>query len=812
MRKDPALEDQNKGPGEESSSAAARRVPAWLTSALSPLFAALLLALILVTLPRLPLGADDDSSWSAVLDYAHQKGLQFGTEITFSYGPLGFLVTPYWSPSVPRLRVDTDIALALIVAAGVCLSVWRTGVLWRSISIISFTLLAANADPRSELLIFAGLLCWGLLCVTCCGPPLVFAATAFTVLAVFASLAKMTLLIPAALSVAALTGLFMLSGRARMAIGLMLGYGSLFVLWWMMLGQSLTNLALFLARGFLISSGYSQTMWADPFPSMRLPGVLMVLFTGAVIGVRGWAAATNSERHASWRRVVLLSWLLGLLFIVWKHGFVRAGRDHLVVFLALAPSMALILDSLRGERPPVRLYTRALGMACTVTALVAFNWLFGGQLKAFIGRPFLLAVTHARSLIAPSQYARTMSDLQEAERQAMQLPKLRAKAGKAPIDVFGCNQAYAVFNEMNFRPRPVFQSYAAYSALLMNINEQFYFSKSAPEWVLFRLTPIDQRFPALEDATVLRDLLINYYPTDLEDPFLFFKAKQQPVAPNLTLIKEGVVRPGEMIGLKEYGNANLWLELKVEPTAIGHARSFLYHPAEIRLTTWHQSATMHRAGFHAPAPMLAAGFLASPLLLDNRDVINFCAGKPIIRPAGYSIEFESGKGYWNQNIAFRVYRIENQLGNSASPELARLLDFPGFETAPTEVVARKQSFITVAGKPALFLPADGFMRYVLAPGAKSIYGNYGFAPAAYVLGGATEGAEFRIEQELPDGSLRLLDSRILRPTTNPADRGLKSFSVTCPGTGARKLLLRALPLATTMSPSDVTCWSEIGVR
>ena len=746
------------------------------------------------------------------MDYAHQEGLQFGTDIAFSYGPLGFLITPYWSPSVPWLRIGTDIALALGAAAGICLAVWRTGLLWRCITLGTFTLLAANADPRSELLVFTGLLCWGLLCLACTDGPLIFALIGFTALAVFASLAKMTLLLAAALSLGALTGWFFLHGKFRIALGLLLSCLAICVVTWMLLGQNLANLVSFLAHGFVISYGYTQTMWADPFPSMLTPGILIVVLTASVIGVRSWTVATSKERLHFWPRTVLLIWLLGLLFVIWKHGFVRAGRDHLVVFLTLAPSMTLLLESLQCERPMVRLYTRGLGIACAITALLAFNWLYGGQPKAFVGRPFLLAVTHARNLLAPAQYARTMVDLQEAERQANQLPKLRAKAGKASVDVFGCNQAYAVFNDMNYRPRPVFQSYAAYSASLMNLNEQFYFSKSAPDSVLFRLTPIDQRFPALEDATLLRDLLINYHPVDLEDPFLFFQPKPQSVTPNLTAIKEGIVRPGELIGLQDYGHANLWLEVKVEPTALGQARSFLYHPSEIMLTAWHQSKSTQKATFRAPAPMLAAGFVASPLLLDNRDVLNLCAGKPVIRPTAYSIEFGSGKYFWSQNIAFRLFRIESQLGNSAPPELARLLDFPGFETAPAEVVASRQSFITVAGKPALFLPPDGFMRYVLPPGAKSIFGNYGFAPAAYVLGGATEGAEFRIEQEMPDGSLRRLHSKVLRPTTNLEDRGMKSFLVTCPGTGSRKLLLRALLLAAGISPSDVTCWSEIGIR
>jgi hypothetical protein len=817
-RKDSPLASQTGSPGVSDSAlpvsgAPASKSPAWLVRALNPLLTALLLTLILVTIPRLPLGTDDDSSWSAVLDFAHQQGLQFGTDISFSYGPLGFLITPYWSPSAPWLRVATDIGLAFGVAAGLCLALWPTGLLWRCFSISIFTLLAANADPRSELLVFTGLLCWALLCLACSGPPFLIATGAFIALAVFASLAKMTLFLPAVVSLAALIGLFLLRRKPRAALGLLLGFVSLFLLAWMALGQKLANLGPFLSNGFILSSGYDKAMWAEPFPAMLLPGILMVLLTAAVIGIRSWTAVGSKAEHGFWQRVVLLAWLIALLFVIWKHGFVRGGRDHLVVFLTLAPALALMVDSLQCQRPAVRAYTRGAGIACAITALLAFTWLFGGKPRAFIGRPFLLALTHARSLFAPAGYARAMKELQEAERQANQLPKLRSRIGQASVDIFGCNQAYALFNNLNYRPRPVFQSYAVYSAPLMNLNEQFYFSKSAPDSVLFRLTPIDQRFPTLEDASLFRDLLINYRPLDLEDPFLYLKAKQQFTAPSLTLIREGVVRPSEKLELKDYGNANIWLEISLEPTALGRALTFLYHPSEILLTAWRESARTQMAVFRAPAPMLAAGFLASPLLLDNRDVLNLYAGRPGVRPSSYSIELgPSSKYLWRERIAFRVYRIENQLGNSASPELARLLDFPGFEVAPVEIVANHQSFITVAGQPALLLPPDGFMRYIVPAGAKMIHGNYGFAPAAYVLGGATEGAEFRIEEERADGSLHLLHSQTLRPLTNEADRGMKPFVVLCPGTGTRKLLLRALPLAQNISAADLTCWSEIGIQ
>ena len=154
------------------------------------------------------------------------------------------------------------------------------------------------------------------------------------------------------------------------------------------------------------------------------------------------------------------------------------------------------------------------------------------------------------------------------------MPHLRDLIGPASVDVFGQHQVYALLNGLNYRPRPVFQSYLACNARLMRLNEQFYLSGAAPEYVMFSLGPIDRRFPPLEDALLLRDLLINYEPVGAEGEFLLLKFKSSR-APRLKLLREGAVRPGERIELRDFGGADLWLELDLEPTLLGRLRQIL---------------------------------------------------------------------------------------------------------------------------------------------------------------------------------------------------------------------------------------------
>jgi hypothetical protein len=401
--------------------------------------------------------------------------------------------------------------------------------------------------------------------------------------------------------------------------------------------------------------------------------------------------------------------------------------------------------------------------------------------------------------------------LQDAQFADAQLPRFRERIGPASVDVFGFNQAYALFNQMDFRPRPVFQSYAAYSEQLMKLNEEFYSSASAPEYVLFRLSAIDDRFPPLEDAYVFRTLLLAYEPVDSEGPFILLKARHQ-TTPQMQLLRDTSNRPGDLLDLSKWPDSDIWLSFEMRPTLLGWLRTFFYQAPKVELGVWMLENGLKMARFRAPVPMLKAGFLANPLQLQNEDVLDLYIGKRVDRAVAYSIELPPGtQSLWENVIDIKVYKIQNRLGKSAGSDLARLLKFPGFEANPQRVVSSLTNRVMqVGGKPAVALVGGGYMDFRVPAGAKFVKGDFGFASAAYLLGGTTPGAEFRIEEMLADGTVQVLYSQILKPLTNPDDRGMKPFEVACPGTGERHLILRALPLPGGNPARDLTCWSEIG--
>ena len=624
---------------------------------------AFFISLVFLTLPSAPPDLGVDSGWCAVLNWAHQRGLQFGKDVVFTYGPLGFLVTPYYFGQSPSILVAVNTLLCFQVAVGLCWVAWRLGPVWRYLLLGIFVFESANVESRVDLAFEVGFLCWGLLCIIESGRWRKLCAASWIALIVFAALSKVTYAYLGGFSVCAV-GVYLVMSRDKwLAMAMLLGFAGVFSVAWLACGQVLSNLGPFLLNGFLISQGYDQAAGLEGLPMLRAGGGLLGAVALATILLRTPIARGSSERDARWRQTCVMGWLLGLLFVVWKHSIVRVDRYHIIELAVFSPVVTLALETLPGTVSRFRWGARWLAIASCLISLVVLEDAFLPGALASCREPFRQFAFHLRCVTSPNDWKRQLEPTLEQLRHEAQLPELRKLIGTATVDVFGSLQAYGVLNDLNYRPRPVFQSYAAYSARLARLNEEFYLSDQAPDYVLFEVSAPEHRFPTLNDAPALRALLINYEPVGSEEPFLLLKRQTKSPA-RLTRLHEGTIAPGEQIGLSQYGAENLWMELEISPSWIGRFVGRLTRPATIRLAAWRQTpaGTKLIARGRAAAPLLRIGFVASPCLLKLQDVRDFYAGEPFTRPDAYSVELSpESKRCWKREVRFRVYKIENQL-------------------------------------------------------------------------------------------------------------------------------------------------------
>ncbi|HEV2395296.1 MAG TPA: hypothetical protein VG146_23350 [Verrucomicrobiae bacterium] len=637
----------------------------WTRPGVVQFLVAFAVMLSVLTLPRVPISTLGESGWSAVLNYAHQKGWQYGTDLVYTYGPAGFLTISFFAPHWAWVRLSVDVLVCFAVAAGAVRAAWRLTIVKRILLLIIFVFFAANIDPRIDLLLDAGLLFWGLLCRLESGGRLVVSLAVLVILASFAGLTKLTFLVLTGLTVTMIALDLALRRKPQLALGLMACFAGGTLSLWLLLGQDLRHMGPFVINALAVARGYN-TMGLEGSEQLRLrSGLVIVLAIGMVLS-RCLAAGTLTSRHSRGRAGLLLAWLLLLMFLVWKHGFLRADEYHTCFFLGFVPILAVAFELLPCEDRTIGILSRGIAGLCALLAGFTLESTFiAGTFTDALVRPSQAAAANLRSLCGPGAYHRQMMQALAKERLAARLPKVRNLVGQAPIDVFGYDEAYAWLNDLNYSPRPVFQSYAAYSAPLMRLNEQFYLSARAPEYVLFGLRSLDRRFPPLEDARVLRALLINYQPVTEEGPFLLLKSRSSS-RPSMTLLREGTVGPGEPIGLEDFPATDLWIEIHPAPTWRGRLRELFYREPKVRLAVWGDlPGRLHK--FRAPVAMLEAGFLASPLLLDNQQVLALFKGQPAHRPTAYSIELSGGsRGLWQGVIRYRVFKINSPLGQCAA--------------------------------------------------------------------------------------------------------------------------------------------------
>jgi hypothetical protein len=602
-------------------------------------------------IPRYQYAFDDALAEKTVLGFAHEHHFQFGKDLVFSYGPLGFLITRYFLPGGQGLKLAALILLCFTVALGIRLVgqrlVW--GLKYGLWGIFLFVI--CNLELRADLVVYIGLFSWAMLSLVLETWKLYCALLVLAVLCAFAVLVKVNFLVVGGVTCGAVALDLVCRKQWKQSVFLPIALVTSFVIGWLLCDQRLQNLRSFFENFYWVVKGYDQTIGLEGLSTLKTRGFIALFLALLFILLRSLRLAGSRSRI-----VLVAAWCSLLTWLIWKHSFVRADFFHMGFFFGFAALLPFLLRALPALDNPIKVWERLAGIVCCLFPVYTLQAFCFPELPVSVTMPFRLARQNVEDLAQPRSYLDSRLKEFNAAKHEASLREIRRKVAEATIDVFGQNQTFAIFNDLNYHPRPVFQSYEAYNRQLMEINERFYYTRAAPEYVLFDLSPIDHKFPPLEDALVFRDLIFNYSWIDHEKNFLLL-SQQSEAQPVLTLLQAGEIPVDGKIPLEDFGTTNLWLEISVQPTPRGRVRQFLYKLPKPRIRVWLEGKAKPLP-FPAPAPMLAAGFLASPLLLHNEDVERYYRTGQAMRPAAYGVEFlPEDIGYWETRMNFRLYKI-----------------------------------------------------------------------------------------------------------------------------------------------------------
>ena len=589
-------------------------------------------ALVIVlwfSLIRLPVAPSllSDPSWQAVLVRAHAQGWQFGRDIIFTYGPWGFLSSGYHlgaEAAVPKLIWEFIGHLLLAIGLVVLIrpvAVWRQLLLVAAVAVFhgrDFT----GLDPLFFL--FVALAVSRGLMAEDCSP---WAGFAWAAALGFLSQFKLSYAVLAGGGVALAAGVALAQQRRAAAAAMLAGGGGAFVLAWLAAGQAVANLRAYLATGWEVLRGYDG-MAVDERPADFRFGVAVGL-AGGIFLWRLWRA-----KPASTTRIGLAVFFAMLGWVTWKSGFTRADTWHVPVFYTFALYLAVLLPGF---------YFR----------VKSFDWLDGSWVLCLVALwtgpvnpPTLARETPARWRAALLGLAdgdelpgRWQRELEEARRD-LPYVHLPAGIGSHSIDAYNFNQTELLLQPVNFVPRPVFQGYFSFTPQLNERNRRYYESKAAPDYVLWRQSTIDGRFPTIDDAALFPLMQQNYDVVGMAGNCVLLKRHPGAVASPPTrvrLCRQSLALGAEFTLPDSAAQLTLWIRVRAIPTLLGRLRGLLYKPAQLFMGT-EDSVHGERNWRILPRVTNGEGVLLQPLVATTADFSAYLQGRafPPVRRVSFS--------------------------------------------------------------------------------------------------------------------------------------------------------------------------------
>jgi hypothetical protein len=549
-----------------------------------------------------------DPSWVLGLNLAAHEGLLWGKELVFTYGPLGHFITQFgdFQPQTPQI---------LFFAFRIGLAAF-----------FMFYLLSRFKDTAWLLFLGGALLLLGdfLFWSDSISTYFLFAFSLFyhfkhkaslmlwsaTLLGVVSFYAKANTGIICLFFLFVYAGLLINCRRITLRKGI--GFMALVLLLAYLVGLTLNvDFAGYFLNSLQIVQGYNESM-VIPVSDLYAPlFAALVVFSFFLVLTLPWLAQRPTLIEFS------MTLFLGFsFFMIFKQSFVRAD-GHVQVFFYATPFFYLLA-------------------LLFIPNTKAQDWLR-------LGFPvFLLFSMHALALQPGGYVERALGKkvFRPSLIQASIPKKIRTlpasviqHIGERGVDVVGSEISLVYYNGLRYRPRPVFQSYSAYTETLANLNQTAYESHLGPGVVLFHFGSIDRRHPFWDEPLLLKTLSTHFqesYTIHLDTskgpnwtnlgPILLFERRETPLESKEIQVLDTTVSLNSTFEMPAHEGV-LFAQIEIEPTFAGQLRKTFFQAA---LPTIELQYSDGQTGvFDLVVPIAKLGVPVSPRLESPQEGIGF---------------------------------------------------------------------------------------------------------------------------------------------------------------------------------------------
>jgi hypothetical protein len=554
----------------------------------------LLTFLILVPLaPAMPF-AGIDGSWHYAMNVAVAEHMRFGKDLVFTFGPLAAIYTRAYHPATDTLMLVGSGILAVALFAGFfALTPPRRRGWLLLLPVVLAATWGRDATMFTLPLLLVMVACQGTRGGATWAALFLLAAASAILLLVKASFMLMVVVSTAAACLAWWR-------RSSFAVVAIPAIECIVVLaGWLAAGQSIHDLP-----GYFLAQRPGIAGYTDGMSTLGNMTDIQIFIPAACVLLLAlfW--------EPRWRRLAGVPVVLLYIFIAFKSSFVR--HDGHALFSAAALLLLGYMSFL-----VVHGWRRGLALAAGVVAWagIAHGYLdtspsaYASRLGAMVGGS------------ASGAWSR-LADPEGLEKRFH--AGSRFIAGKYPLpafsgtaDLYPFNIAPLLASGSVWQPRPVFQSYAAYTTDLLAINAA-HLSSAPPARIYFSINSIDTHYPSLDDGASWPGLLGDYVPRQLIGDYLVLDHSATAGKPALTPRSDRLAHLGVEYPVPG-GLEPVWAQIEIHPTSWGRAVDALYKLPQLTLFVRYADKTT--ASFRLIAGNAKAGFLLSPTVATARDFL-----------------------------------------------------------------------------------------------------------------------------------------------------------------------------------------------
>ncbi|MEO6806470.1 MAG: hypothetical protein ABI286_04345 [Edaphobacter sp.] len=617
-----------------------------------PLFAAItVIGLIVPLKPNMPRGGLDPS-WAMSMNEAAAEHMRFGHDVTFTFGPYAALYSQVYHPALDHLILIVSLIFAFCYLGAL---LYAARGVKPAAAIILLIFLGWFAQSRDALMFSYPLLL--ALCAVkfCTGDTerqrfnfkhLMFAAALCVPLGLL-PLVKGNMIIVCVAMALFIVGYLLYQGRMIFGIITVIVPTLSLLFFWTLAGQPLSGLADYVRSNIQILSGYTEAMGMQgEFRGILayLPDAEILAFLVAAGALLWNLSCAKTIGNAS--KIFLCACFALFLFVGFKSGFVRHDEHALVAFTCLFFA-GILVGFVRWDRS-----VRATLLVCAV--------LFAGMTIRYNPKTIVVAKAlipnYKQKKEAPPQ---DPSEARIAAMKAKNVQPISRLVGEAvfgvygpvwsglrirllhqgeleneyrdglaeirdeysipklvgSVDIYPTEQAYILASENIWNPRPVMQSYSAYTPKLAVDDELHLRTKRAPDHILFGLFSEDQHLPSLEDGISWTALLDNYTVTKVDQQFAYLSKRDVLQSySHLKRLHEGVYKTGEEVALPAT-EGPIFARIDLESTLFGKLMKTIFKPTQVRIELQLSDGT--RRDYRVVPSMMKSGFLLSPLVEDT---------------------------------------------------------------------------------------------------------------------------------------------------------------------------------------------------